>query len=682
MPSRMERRGGIELNIGQMVRGLIGDAKAGDAKQLELKSGQVVRGVVTQVSDDGQEAVVNIQGVQVKAKLETPLAPGQTTMLQVQPETSSGMVVLKPLQASLNVPIPEQSMGEILKSVGLPDQKWSRELVQLMQQNGVPLTKENAEQFRTIMANNPQNISQEQWMQASALAFKRGLPLTQETVKALHQVLFGKSLPQLLTTLQGQLADALDLVERASSATREGSAAPQQAAGGAGSAQAPAAAGGARAGSTPLLLTQAAAVLRELAAVAQPAAPAPSGAAGTAAAPLAGAQVAPGADAPSAAAPGGAPASPGAPAAAAASTAAAATAQAAAAKPLPAATTAAQGAAPAATPMPSTHTGAQGSITQPTNGHALEQSTRGAAQSSAPTTASTVPLAQTSAEMVASDAQAAKPASEPWIGRVLKLLGVEHEQLTWKSLDGTPKGTPATASASGDTPAPNAALPTTSQESIKSGKLMANAHMQLDLSLENLASPHPTAAGTTSNPENLKSVLMQLLQADDVPTVIKDTAQQLVQQITGQQLMLSNDRTAAFAHVSLFIPLTTEDGRETATVHIQTRKGKRGELDAGNCHLWFDLQLQALGRTIADVQVVDKIVSLKLHNDQAWLGEWVQERRPDMEQALDAIGYQLISLSTAPLPEKPDASVPIDMPNDNPARPYTPSSYRGVDLRI
>ncbi|OPA77569.1 hypothetical protein BVG16_14070 [Paenibacillus selenitireducens] len=676
------------MNIGQMVRGLMGDVKAGDAKQLELKSGQVVRGVVSQVSDDGQEAVMNINGVQVKAKLESPLAPGQTTMLQVQPETSNGMVVLKPLQASPNVPIPEQSMGDVLKSVGLPDQKWSRELVQLMQQNGVPLTKENAETLRNLMGNLPQGVSQEQWMQASALAFKRGLPLTQETVKALHQVLFGKSLPQLLVTLQGQLADALDLVDRASSATREGSAAPQQAAGGAGSAQAPAAAGGARAGSTPLLLTQAAAVLRELAAAAQPAAPAPSGTAGTAAGPQAGAQAAPGANAPSAAAPMGAPAPQGAPAASAASTAAAATAQA-------AATTAAQGAAPAASsaPVPAARPAASGPMTMPMNGMTAEQpstrtiaasvqSSSGTAQSSAPATAASIPLAQASAEMLASDAQAPKPTSEPWIGRVLKLLGVEHEQLTWKSLDGAPKGSPATATTSLDPAPPNAAILASGQEGIKSGKFMADALIRQDIQLGNGTPPHPSAAGTTSAPENLKSVLMQLLQADDIPSAMKDTAQQLVQQITGQQLMLSNDRSSTFAHVSLFIPLTTKDGKETATVHIQTRKGKRGELDAGNCHLWFDLQLQALGRTIADVQVVDNIVSLKFHNDQAWLGEWMQERRSDMEQALDRIGYQLISLQTAPLPEKPDVSVPIDMPSDNPARPFTPSSYKGVDLRV
>ena len=65
------------MNIGSLIRGLLGEQKPGDAKTLELKPGQVVRGVVMNVSEDGQEAVVQIQGVQVKAKLETPLRAGK-----------------------------------------------------------------------------------------------------------------------------------------------------------------------------------------------------------------------------------------------------------------------------------------------------------------------------------------------------------------------------------------------------------------------------------------------------------------------------------------------------------------------------------------------------------------------------------------------------------------------------
>lgn len=73
------------MNIGSVFRGLLGDVKAGEAKKLDMQPGQVVRGVVLKVSEDGGEAVLQIQGSQVRAKLETPLQPGQTTTFQVQP---------------------------------------------------------------------------------------------------------------------------------------------------------------------------------------------------------------------------------------------------------------------------------------------------------------------------------------------------------------------------------------------------------------------------------------------------------------------------------------------------------------------------------------------------------------------------------------------------------------------
>lgn len=88
------------MNIGSLLRGMMGDTKAGETKQLDLKEGQVVRGVVLSVSEDGQEAVLQIQGVKVRAALETPLQPGQAAVLQVQPDNGGGLPVLKAMEGS------------------------------------------------------------------------------------------------------------------------------------------------------------------------------------------------------------------------------------------------------------------------------------------------------------------------------------------------------------------------------------------------------------------------------------------------------------------------------------------------------------------------------------------------------------------------------------------------------
>ncbi|ETT73868.1 hypothetical protein C173_10525, partial [Paenibacillus sp. FSL R7-277] len=221
---------------------------------------------------------------------------------------------------------------------------------------------------------------------------------------------------------------------------------------------------------------------------------------------------------------------------------------------------------------------------------------------------------------------AATQGTDPWVGRILKLLGAEHEQ---QILRGGGAHTAQAASGGAE-----------------------------------------DAAGT------LKGVLLQVLGSSEAPPAVKEAAGQLVQQLTGQQLLLNTDRTAPFAQVTMFLPLHGPDGRETASVQIQSRRGSKGELDAANCRLWFDLDMKQLGQTMVDVQVVDRIVSLKLHNDEPWVLELLEGRREEMKAAVEGIGYQLSSLRTEALPERSVAAAAVK-PSD-----YAPQEYKGVDYRI
>ncbi|MDK8194644.1 hypothetical protein QP794_31635 [Paenibacillus sp. UMB7766-LJ446] len=196
------------MNIGSVIRGLLGDSKPGNAKPLELKEGQVVRGSVVSVSDDGADAVLQIQGVQVRAKLETPLRPGETTLLQVQPPGENGVTVMKPLTGTL-AELPQASLNNLLQEVGLPDTKGNRELLLSMQRSGLPLTKDNVAMVQNMMTAKPAQVPVEEWVQATGIAFQRGLPITAETVKGLHQAVFGPPLHQLLKGLAEQLESML-----------------------------------------------------------------------------------------------------------------------------------------------------------------------------------------------------------------------------------------------------------------------------------------------------------------------------------------------------------------------------------------------------------------------------------------------------------------------------------------
>ena len=166
----------MNVNIGQLARALLGEAQPADsARALELRIGQNVRGVLLEMMDN-QEGMVNINGVQVRAKLEADMPVGRGMLLQVQP-SPSGDVVLKPLADATDA-MPEEGLKDALKSFGLPDQKASMELLRGLKRDGYPIAKETAAYFNTAMAGKPAGVDAQTWMGAADVAFRRGLTPT------------------------------------------------------------------------------------------------------------------------------------------------------------------------------------------------------------------------------------------------------------------------------------------------------------------------------------------------------------------------------------------------------------------------------------------------------------------------------------------------------------------------
>ncbi|MCR8845431.1 flagellar hook-length control protein FliK [Paenibacillus sp. SC116] len=656
------------MNISHLVRGMTGEAKPGDSRALELRSGQVVRGVVMSVSENGQEAVVQINGVPVKAVLETPMRPGQTTWMQVQGQQEDGLIMLKQSEAHSSQPLP--TIADALKQAGLPDEPWARTILRDLQKSGIPLTRETMAQLSKVMAMKPDGVAMEEWVQTAALALKRNLPLTAETMRGLQTVLFGRPMHDMLTQLTrsseawlnssassgapamtGAVKDAMALVRTLIAMMPNPTNGGDLTGDGGGSAR-----GGqsSAAGTTVPFATNlnsnagsGAPVGTQSAGISQPSSAAQAGAATGGAA-----QGAANGSA------GGAAAQAGAGASAANGSAA----------PV-------GGAAANAAPAMPTGAGAAGSPQPAEAGLAGRQ-----AAGSAPTGDGADPAAQ-------------RPTSAPsnggaLIGRMLTLLGVSHEQQVQRALlhstagaaQAAPQADAPPASASG-TAAQQQATPA-SADSARAGVPMAR--LGADAAQAGAASaPLPAAAVAQSAApaaatESLKSTLLQLLQHEQLPPAVRDAAQQLVQNITGQQLLLTSDRSLPFAHVTLHVPFVTPDGRQTAAVHIQARQGRKGELDADNCRLWFDLDLKALGHTVVDVNVVDKLVALNIHHPSEQVQEALQGYREEIDQALAGIGYQLSAFRVQEPPEKHVDTAEVDRKLDS----YSPTPYKGVDLRI
>ncbi|KRF31959.1 hypothetical protein [Paenibacillus sp. Soil787] len=579
---------------------------------LELKVGQIVKGVVLQLLSD-QEALINIGGVQVRAKLETPLKQGDVTMLQVQPESSGGQILLKPLTAS-DLQIADDSLSELLKAFTIKDTAGNRQMVQQMQQEGVPLSKDNVKAFEAVMRSMPEGVNKEEWAQAAILAYKKGLPLTEATVGALRQVTTGPPVGKVLEQLEQQATALLeqDTAHPAADTAKQVLSLLKELRASAAAAVSPAA-------------SQAGGEAKAAPAGSPPVVPGSAPAAAAVKAPPA-AAVAAGAELPAAAAPR-------------AETAAAASAQ-------PAAGPKAARAAEAASPE------AQARSAEPAQG---EPPAAGSQVQPEP------PAKQKAAPPEAQQRSAAPsvPEADPesnWISRMLKAVGVEHESHLALKLDERA----------------DAILRGRNNTDDQLPNLIATASQQDD-------TVKPAA-------DTLKSLLLQLTASDDTPAPLKGAAQQALGQITGQQLMLTGDKSSMFAHMTLFVPFMDGTGQQSAAIHIQSRKGKRGEVDASNCRLLFDLQMKVMGNTLLDVHVVNKIVSLNIHNDHPALAPLMEESKEEITAAMNKAGYQFISLKCSPYPQPPVVENEASKQGASDGRVdlralYQPKAYKGVDFR-
>ncbi|USB32114.1 flagellar hook-length control protein FliK [Paenibacillus sp. YPG26] len=742
------------MNIGPIVRGLLGENRAGQPKELELKMGQVIRGVVLSVSDNGQEAVVQVQGVQLRAVLETPLQKGQTTLLQVQPPGKDGMAVLKPLNLTSAGALTDRSLSEMLDSFGMENTPENRELLKLMQTQGMPLTKDAAAALQQSMASMPKGLPLEQWVESAAIAFHRGLPITAASVAGLNQAVFGPSVQNLLSALGDQvaalLAEISDLENIRPDSGKQGNPSAGMSAPSSdteGSAN-PDGAGRSGSGSNGLTGQSAAAVpskgsdlllkiqvlLDELRSLGSQGA-ASSTAGNSAGLDNYGTITEEGSninrtlngngsqrEAAASGAAGSATAGPGAQGAAGAGgqgSAGAAVAGAGGQGPAGAAVAGAGGQGPAAAAVAGA--GAQGAAGAAVTGANVQGAAGaaviGAGAHGAAGAAGTgaggqgAGAAASAPEEPGAAPAAAAPArthaAEPWVARVLKLLGAEHEQQTARTVTlgaspAQPEAPPATAAraasaAAGGAAAPGGEVPAGSVPQAAPGEQAAPARSGAAAAVPGAAVPagqperHAAAGGPAALPEvpaaaaepaaavreTLKSVLMQVLESSDLPPQLQDTAKQLVNQLTGQQLLMNTDRTAPFAQMTMYLPFTGPDGDQTASVHIQSRRGRRGELDASNCRLWFDLNMKHLGQVMVDVQVADKKVILKIHSEQEAVGTFIESRQEEIHGAIESAGYRLLSLKAEPI----DAS--SDRPGaDSVPSLYVPPAYKGVDFRI
>jgi len=171
------------MNISQMLFRMAGEWNKPDARAVELHAGQTVRGVLLGMTGDG-EALVQIDGVQIRAVLQQAgnVQPGMLAQFLVLPESGGGQLTLRAVEAEA---MPERGAAAVLRQLGLKDVPEHRAQLQLMQREGLPLTKDMFVSMKEALAAKPAAVPAESWTQTLVAAAGKGLPMTREALQAL-----------------------------------------------------------------------------------------------------------------------------------------------------------------------------------------------------------------------------------------------------------------------------------------------------------------------------------------------------------------------------------------------------------------------------------------------------------------------------------------------------------------
>jgi hypothetical protein len=611
-------------------------------KPLEFSPGQVFQGTVLKRYPDNT-ALVQVGGVQVQARLETDLEPEQKAWLQVQP--SRDVITLKVLNASQAGTTQEAFLEGLLRSLGLANTKEIRAVVQALLAANLPVSKEQVEAFQSIVQRIGMSDAA---VDAFLMAVKRNLPVTANTVAGLQAFLSRTTLTQAIQTFLQQAETFLEENHPSPSVQPAvGSEEDHSFTG----------------GSVHRLVVQLKEKVANLPLI------------------LSGPSLS---EEPVAASTGNTPPNTF-------------TIQ---ALPDPVHTSA-EPVADESSPSPSGKPPAVLlSIFQQGESEHVSPvpSSRPDVVKPAAPLSTALPFEQDGGDPIT--VRHSQPGEEQrgvtsTPQQPLRLEPSSVSSPEWRTWEGEPpaahnprvetKGEhPSTPASAADLPAPTGQQGNGQQTSAIRAHPIIELFHRLGLAherelLEQALTGATAGQEARKQAENVKSLLVALTQAPAhaVPAGLHEAAEALLQHVTGQQLMLAQPAAHAISQLVMQIPIRTPQGDDTVYVQMEAKRQGGGQLDPENCRLFFHLNLQQIGTTMVDVNIVNRIVNVQIYNDTPWVETLAQQMREGFASQLQEVGYQLSGMRVQKIPETRGG----DSVRHTAATSLF-SSYKGVDIRI
>ncbi|MQR96541.1 hypothetical protein [Fictibacillus phosphorivorans] len=172
--------------------------------------------------------------------------------------------------------------------------------------------------------------------------------------------------------------------------------------------------------------------------------------------------------------------------------------------------------------------------------------------------------------------------------------------------------------------------------------------------------------------ETLKSQLLFLQQNADrleLPEIIQQKTEQALNKLTGQQLqnLQSNENLQQFV---LHIPFSQSENPKEMTVRWESKKQDGKGLDPDHCRMLFWLEMKHLKDIAVDVQIQNRIVSLKVfHSHPSSIEKLSEPLLNTLKYSMKNMNYTL-------------SSVTFNSQTEKIKNTETSISYKGLDLRV
>lgn len=176
--------------------------------------------------------------------------------------------------------------------------------------------------------------------------------------------------------------------------------------------------------------------------------------------------------------------------------------------------------------------------------------------------------------------------------------------------------------------------------------------------------------------ESLKPHLIRLLNENPPPTV-KEAAEQLLNKITGFQLL--SQETGPIQQLIVQMPYIIGGKMSEVTVQWSGQKTEDGKINADYCRVLFYLKLEHLDDTIVDMQVQNRIMSMQVINQHPSLKTLADQILPLLKTKLAEVNYHLSAVNfLVPEMSKPRG----DQKKLKLAELYSKKDYSRVDIKI